>query len=238
MIKSQADLDTFLLKAAPLIEKRFGLKRIGYFGSFARNEQTESSDIDFTFDEHIDSLEMERNLAKFLRRRVKRKVDVVPKFRMRKRFAAVIAEDIRYIENGRIIGNPNMPNPPRKTRKYKRYDYYIADILDVMREIAEFFQGMSLSDFRKDKKMILAVERLFEKIGEASKRIPRDVQEKYPAITWRHWGHFRNYLAHEYETDYVESLFKQAHETVISKIDIMQQIVDAECQILQLGFNE
>ncbi len=39
---------------------------------------------------------------------------------------------------------------------------------------------------------------IFEIIGEASKNIPIEVQEKYPEIPWRKMYGLRNLIAHEY----------------------------------------
>lgn len=40
------DLEKRLYELKPLIQRKFFVKRIGYFGSFAIGDQTEDSDID------------------------------------------------------------------------------------------------------------------------------------------------------------------------------------------------
>lgn len=43
-----------------------------------------------------------------------------------------------------------------------------------------------------------AIVRNFEIIGEAASKVPQEVREKYPFISWRKISDFRNVLAHEY----------------------------------------
>jgi len=43
---TRADIETKLQKLKPELADRFNVSRIGYFGSFASNSQTEKSDLD------------------------------------------------------------------------------------------------------------------------------------------------------------------------------------------------
>jgi predicted nucleotidyltransferase len=43
---TRADIETKLRKLKPELADRFNVSRIGYFGSFASNNQTEKSDLD------------------------------------------------------------------------------------------------------------------------------------------------------------------------------------------------
>ncbi|NCU37259.1 DUF86 domain-containing protein [Candidatus Falkowbacteria bacterium] len=67
-----------------------------------------------------------------------------------------------------------------------------------MQRIEEYLGDL---DFRKFKMTYMAVDaiiRNFEIIGEASKNIPTEIQEKYPEIPWRKMYGLRNLIAHEY----------------------------------------
>ena len=68
-----------LAAAAPDIRERFGVKRIGIFGSFARGDQTVKSDVDVVV-ELADGYSTLRNfvgLADFLEELFRRKVDLL-----------------------------------------------------------------------------------------------------------------------------------------------------------------
>ena len=43
---TQYDIEGKLIKLKPFLSERYFVKKIGYFGSYSRNEQTEKSDID------------------------------------------------------------------------------------------------------------------------------------------------------------------------------------------------
>ncbi len=64
----------------PTLKKRFKVETIDIFGSYARGDQTEKSDLDIlvTYSEMVDFL-LIASLRKYLRRKLHIKVDVVSK---------------------------------------------------------------------------------------------------------------------------------------------------------------
>ena len=75
---------------------------------------------------------------------------------------------------------------------------YAADILACFQETQEFTQGMDFDAFAGDRKTVNAVVRSLEVMGEAAKRIPEEVREKYPQIPWKRMTGMRDKLIHEY----------------------------------------
>lgn len=75
---------------------------------------------------------------------------------------------------------------------------YIEDIQIAMIRIAEYIDGLSFIDFKRDFKTVDAVIRNFEVIGEASKNIPDEVKEKYSNVPWTEMYLLRNKISHEY----------------------------------------
>ncbi|MBU0702218.1 DUF86 domain-containing protein [bacterium] len=82
--------------------------------------------------------------------------------------------------------------------KKRDFTDYIQDILDSIMEVKEFTQGMDFEGFVGDKKTINAVTRSLEVIGEAGKKIPDSLREKYPQIPWKRMAGMRDKLIHEY----------------------------------------
>jgi predicted nucleotidyltransferase len=68
-----------LEQAVPMIKERYGVKRIGLFGSFARGEQTRKSDVDVLveFSEGQATLYNIVHLADHLEAMFKRRVDLL-----------------------------------------------------------------------------------------------------------------------------------------------------------------
>ena len=80
----------------------------------------------------------------------------------------------------------------------RTYRDYVQDILTSLQEIEEFTKGMNFESFVKDKKTVNAVIRSLEVMGEAVKKIPKEIRDKYPEIPWKYIAGMRDKLIHEY----------------------------------------
>jgi uncharacterized protein with HEPN domain len=58
---------------------------------------------------------------------------------------------------------------------------------------------MGWEEFQADLRTQFATARAIEIIGEAARRVPDEVQARYPAIPWRQIIGMRNVLAHNYD---------------------------------------
>ena len=84
-------------------------------------------------------------------------------------------------------------------KKEKRtYILYLDDIHIAMSRIAEYIDGFSFTEFKRDYKTVDAVIRNFEVIGEASKNLPIEIKTKYPEVPWDEMYLLRNKVSHEY----------------------------------------
>ena len=95
-MKTAQQIQEQLSNLKPTLIKRFSVSSIGLFGSYARNEQNESSDIDIVVDfsktvgiEFID-------LAEFLEERLKAKIDLVSLNGIKPKYLAAIKPEIVY----------------------------------------------------------------------------------------------------------------------------------------------
>jgi uncharacterized protein with HEPN domain len=77
------------------------------------------------------------------------------------------------------------------------YSDYLRDILDEMNNIEEFVKGADYKKFVSDIKTSLAVTRSLV-IGEASKKISRNIKTRYKDIPWKEMAGMRDKLIHEY----------------------------------------
>jgi len=57
---------------------------------------------------------------------------------------------------------------------------------------------MSREEFLNDRKTVKAVLRNLEIVGEAAKKIPPPLRDKYPDIPWKKMAGLRDKLIHEY----------------------------------------
>lgn len=86
---------------------------------------------------------------------------------------------------------------------------------------------MSFKQFTKDKKTINAVVRSVEVIGEAAKKIPKTLRDKYPDIPWKKMAGMRDKMIHEYFGIDVEILWKVAKGDAPSLKFMIQDILNS-----------
>ncbi len=80
------------------LRKKFGVKRIGVFGSYSRNEQREDSDVDILveFERPVGMITFIR-LQEYLEELLGVKVDLVTKGGLKRRIRERILKEVRYI---------------------------------------------------------------------------------------------------------------------------------------------
>jgi uncharacterized protein with HEPN domain len=83
-------------------------------------------------------------------------------------------------------------------KEIRTYKMFLEDIQLSMQRISEYIAGYDFIKFKQDYKTVDAVVRNFEIIGEASKKIPKSVKEKYPLVPWEEMYYLRNKVSHEY----------------------------------------
>ena len=110
----------------------------------------------------------------------------------------------------------------------RRIDLYIGDMIQSMERIALYMAGHSLETFQKDFMVVDAVARNFEIIGEAARRIPVEIQTKYPQLPWDKMYQLRNIVSHAYfEVDY-ETIWQIASEQLKQNHDDLKELMRKE----------
>jgi len=102
-----------------------------------------------------------------------------------------------------------------------RDDAYLKDILVAAEAIHRFTEGVSLEAFKANEEKHEAVNRKFEIIGEAARRLTPATRDRFPDIPWKLVTAMRNILIHDYDDvdlDIVWNTAKQEIPALISQI--------------------
>ena len=91
------DLEKRLSEIKPYLSDRFHVSKIGYFGSFAEDRQTEESDIDILVDFAITPGWDFFALEEYLENVFDRKVDLVTVRALKKQLSEQILRQVKYI---------------------------------------------------------------------------------------------------------------------------------------------
>lgn len=76
---------------------------------------------------------------------------------------------------------------------------YVEDILDAMEKAEILLDDVPYTRFEKDFRINFAVVRALEIIGEATKRLPTELREKYPDIPWLGMAGMHDRIIHGYD---------------------------------------
>ena len=73
------------------------------------------------------------------------------------------------------------------------------DIREAAKAIQRFTTGVSLDQFKANEEKYEAVNRKFQIIGEASRRLSPEARSVFPEIPWRLITAMRNIIVHDYD---------------------------------------
>jgi len=105
---------------------------------------------------------------------------------------------------------------------------YIQDILEAIGEVEDFTAGIQFDDFVEDKKTVNAVVRSLEVIGEAAKKIPDNLRDKYPEIPWKRMTGMRDKLIHEYFGIDLEIVWEVVNNELPPIKPLIQKVLEEE----------
>ena len=96
-MSTQAEIEAKLKELKPMLSEKYFVERIGYFGSFSRNEQKEDSDVDILVYFRKPLGWDFFDLKELLEKELQRKVDLVSEKALKKQLKQVILNSVRYV---------------------------------------------------------------------------------------------------------------------------------------------
>ncbi len=97
-IKTLRDVQRVIQTHKEELRKKYGVKRIGIFGSYSRGEQRKDSDVDILveFGKPIGLIDFIR-LQEYLESLLRVKVDLVTKGALKKRIKERVLQEVKYV---------------------------------------------------------------------------------------------------------------------------------------------
>ncbi len=94
---NQISIEKKLKNLKPVLSDRYSVEKIGYFGSYSRNEQTEKSDIDIIVEFRKPLGWDFFDLQEFLEKELKIKVDLVSMKALKEQLKDSILKQVRFV---------------------------------------------------------------------------------------------------------------------------------------------
>jgi uncharacterized protein with HEPN domain len=85
---------------------------------------------------------------------------------------------------------------------------YLDDIIESIGKINTYTQTINDTEFFKNSEKQDAVIRRLEIIGEAVKKIPKELRDQYPDILWKEIAGMRDIIVHEYFEVFLEIVWR------------------------------
>jgi uncharacterized protein with HEPN domain len=104
-------------------------------------------------------------------------------------------------------------------------------IADYARHAQKLCAGKTLVELKADWKDAFAFERVMEVLGEAVKRLPDALRQRYPEVSWRLVAGMRDKISHGYDTVDYQTLWDTVQSdlpALLSTVERMLQELDRD----------
>ena len=103
---------------------------------------------------------------------------------------------------------------------------FVEDILDAMEKAELLIEGVSYEQFEAEFRINFAVVRALEIIGEASKRLPDSLREKYTEVPWKGMAGMRDRIIHGYDNVDYQIIWGVVKQDIPEIKPLIQNILD------------
>ena len=171
--------------------RQMGVSRVRIFGSVARGEATDLSDVDLLVDFAgeaglLDLMHVKALFEDTLRRRI----DVLTEGGLKPQLRREILAD--------AVDVTHLPRHPKSSHRSKRWRWRVHDVLDALDRVRDYTAEHTLDTFLADHRTQDAVLRNLSRLGETTKFIPQSVEDRWPDVPWAYLRDIRNLVAHDY----------------------------------------
>ena len=108
------------------------------------------------------------------------------------------------------------------------YESYMRDMLAEAERAVRFVEEQDLTAFTSDDRTVYAVVRCLEIIGEAAKRIPKQIRSAHRSLPWPLMTGMRDKLIHDYSVVNRDVVWQTVREDLPGLIHELRHILIAD----------
>ncbi len=204
------------------LAQRFGITELALFGSFARDQATEDSDVDVlvSFD-GLATPELHYKVQYYIESLMGRPIDLVVGKELRRELRPYVEAEAIDVFNG---GSP-MPGQDRPARQWR---LYIEDMIEFCRKVLDFTAGLEYPIFIADSRTSFATMHSIVLIGEAATRVPSDIRDANPDVPWSQMIGTRDRIIHGYLTVDDEAVWQIVQIDIPASLPQLRALLETE----------
>lgn len=119
----------------------------------------------------------------------------------------------------------------------RKIQLYLNDIIESIEKIEKYCEDVDEEKFLADYEKQDAVIRRLEIIGEAVKKLPKQIKNKYPEVQWKSIAGMRNILTHEYFGVDIKKVWLVTQKEIKELKKVTIEIINSSGNNFQLPFN-
>ncbi len=170
---------TLLRAHKDTLAQRFGVTHLALFGSYARDQATQASDVDILarFDGPMGSKRLFEAQA-YLEDLLGHPVDLATEKTLR--------QEVRpYVQAEAIdLSKEGMPMPDTGSQPTREWRFYVEDMIESCGRVLEYTSGLDQAAFVTDMRTRYAVMHNLTLMGKAATNVPKAVREADSQIPW------------------------------------------------------
>jgi len=105
---------------------------------------------------------------------------------------------------------------------------YLWDMLQTAKDILEFTRGVTFDEYSSNKMMKMSIERGFQILGDAARRVSEDLKAEHLEIPWSSVIKHRNVIVHDYADLSLERIWEVVQKDLPELVRDLEQLISIE----------
>jgi uncharacterized protein with HEPN domain len=110
----------------------------------------------------------------------------------------------------------------------ERWRFRVEHIVEAIEAIQSYVVGMDEAALGTDRKTLDAVLRNFQVIGEAARKVPREVRARHPDLPWTEMEKMRHKIVHDYDRISVPTVWRTIADDLAPLLPLLARVVAEE----------